>query len=293
MARGAAKQRQVRKPAAPPPKRAPRRTSSSSLEQSMFFPRMRRQAKWAFAFMVLVFALSFVFLGVGSGSSGIGDLLQGHIGDIFGGGGSSTSISKLQEKVRKNPQDAHSWRLLGNQLNSKHRTAEAIAAYGRYVALRKHPDGGVLTTLATLQLQRASEFQTLINDAQSETATGNPFAPDSSSKLGQGIGADPIANAVSTSTQSTLQRAYAGLTDNLNGAVATYQKLAAQQPSDSTVQEQLGYTAWVAGKTKVAIVAYTKFLKLDPSSTDAPAVRQRLKALKAQLKAQPKVKAGK
>jgi cytochrome c-type biogenesis protein CcmH/NrfG len=72
--------------------------------------------------------------------------------------------------------------------------------------------------------------------------------------------------------------------------VTTYQKLAAQQPHDPTVQEQLGYTAWVAGKTSVAIAAYTEFLKLDPTSTDAPAVRQRLKALKAQLKAQAKVK---
>src|SRR5919202_4624230 len=108
MARGAAKQRRApaKSPARPQP-RAQRR-SMSSAEQSMFFPRLRRQAKWAFAFMVLVFGLGFVFLGVGSGSS-IGDLLQGHFGDLFGGGSSGPSISKVKERVKKNPRDAAAW----------------------------------------------------------------------------------------------------------------------------------------------------------------------------------------
>ena len=54
----------------------------------MFFPRLRRQAKWVFVFLALVFAVGFVAFGVGSGSSGISDLLRGN---FFGGGGTSTS----------------------------------------------------------------------------------------------------------------------------------------------------------------------------------------------------------
>src|ERR671933_2685523 len=143
MARGAAKQRRApAKPAARPQPRAQRR-SMSAAEQSMFFPRLRRQAKWAFAFMVLVFGLGFVLLGVGSGSSGIGDLLQGHFRDIFGGSSSSTSISKLQDKVKKDPKNAHAWRLLGTQYESKQQPDAAIHAYQQYVAVAKKPSSDV------------------------------------------------------------------------------------------------------------------------------------------------------
>ena len=55
----------------------------------MFFPRLRRQAKWVFVFLALVFAIGFVAFGVGSGSTGISDILRGN----FFGGGTSTSAS--------------------------------------------------------------------------------------------------------------------------------------------------------------------------------------------------------
>ena len=54
----------------------------------MFFPRLRRQAKWVFVFLAFVFAAGFVFFGVGSGSTGLGDLLRGNF-NIFGNNSSS------------------------------------------------------------------------------------------------------------------------------------------------------------------------------------------------------------
>jgi len=61
----------------------------------MFFPKLRAHAKWVFVLLAVIFAGSFVFLGVGSGSSGIGDLLQGNWGDLFGGGsGNSAQVNK-------------------------------------------------------------------------------------------------------------------------------------------------------------------------------------------------------
>src|SRR3712207_8671204 len=61
---------------APPPARR----QATSAEDLMFFPRLRRRAKWVFAFLALAFALAFVVAGVGSGfGSGIGDYLA----DIF------------------------------------------------------------------------------------------------------------------------------------------------------------------------------------------------------------------
>ena len=36
----------------------------------MFFPKLRKHAKWVFVLLAIVFAGGFVFLGVGSGSNG-------------------------------------------------------------------------------------------------------------------------------------------------------------------------------------------------------------------------------
>ncbi len=56
----------------------PTRTEYSAIEGDMFFPKLRRQAKWVFVFLALSFAVGFVVFGVGSdGGAGLGDLLQG------------------------------------------------------------------------------------------------------------------------------------------------------------------------------------------------------------------------
>ena len=44
----------------------------------LFFPRLRRQAKWVFLALAIVFAGGFIFFGVGSGSQGLGDIFQGN-----------------------------------------------------------------------------------------------------------------------------------------------------------------------------------------------------------------------
>ena len=48
------------------------------VEDTMFFPRLRRHAKWMFALLALMFALGFVGFGVGAGGIGFGDILRGH-----------------------------------------------------------------------------------------------------------------------------------------------------------------------------------------------------------------------
>ncbi len=43
----------------------------------MFFPKLRRQAKWMFVFLALAFGIGFVAFGIGgTGGSGISDLFQ-------------------------------------------------------------------------------------------------------------------------------------------------------------------------------------------------------------------------
>src|SRR6266540_5288103 len=68
--------------------------SARVAESTMFFPRLRNQAKWAFVLLIVVFAGGFVFLGVGSGGLDLGQLLR----DAFGNKSPSTgSISKAQD----------------------------------------------------------------------------------------------------------------------------------------------------------------------------------------------------
>src|SRR5947208_4519615 len=129
MARGAAKQRPRQAKAEPRP-RAARKPPVA--EQTMFFMRLRRGTKPIFIFLAVVFAASFVLLGVGSGSSGIGDLLRGN---FHFGGSSGPSISKAQDKIEKNPNDAPAYRDLAKAYEAKGRTDDAIGALTSYVKL--------------------------------------------------------------------------------------------------------------------------------------------------------------
>src|SRR5205807_6116507 len=90
-------------------------------ESTMFFPRLRSQAKWAFVFLILVFAGGFVFLGVGSGGLDLGSLIR----DAFGRhGGSSGSVSDAQKKVQQRPYNAIARQKLADLLEKKGRIDE-------------------------------------------------------------------------------------------------------------------------------------------------------------------------
>jgi hypothetical protein len=105
MARGAAQaQRNKQRAKQEQPKR---KHSAPSYEQTMFFPRLRRQAKWVFVFLALVFAIGFVAFGVGSGSTGISDILRGN---FFGGGTSTSSqVKDKQKAIEQNPKDINAY----------------------------------------------------------------------------------------------------------------------------------------------------------------------------------------
>ncbi len=149
MARAAANRGKRPQPDAHRPKRRGRRKLSAT-EQTLFFSRIRRQAKWVFVLLVFVFAGGFVLFGVGSGSSGIGDLLRGNVGSIFGGGSSSNSaVSKARGQVQKHPNDAAAWRRLATALRTQRKDAEAITALEHYTRLRPK-DSTALVDLASL-----------------------------------------------------------------------------------------------------------------------------------------------
>ena len=167
MARAATKkgaQRAKATPAAQPRRKG--RSGPKPIEQTLFFTRLRRQAKWAFILLVFVFAGGFVFFGVGSGSTGIGDLFNGKI-PFIGSKTASTSpsISKAQKRIQKNPKDAAAYRDLARAYELKHEDVSAISTLETYSKLRPR-DADRLRELAGLYASRAQKLSSyLMNGA--------------------------------------------------------------------------------------------------------------------------------
>ena len=101
------------------------------IEDTMFFPRLRRHAKWMFLFLALAFGLGFVGFGVGAGGIGIGDVFRG-----AGGASGVPSISDSEQRVLENPKDAQAFRDLATAHQAEGNTDEAIEALESFVALR-------------------------------------------------------------------------------------------------------------------------------------------------------------
>ena len=101
------------------------RRSDVVIEDTMFFPRLRRHAKWMFLFLALAFGLGFVGFGVGAGGIGIGDVFR----DAAGGTG-VPSISDSEQKVLDNPKDAQAFKDLStaHQADGQHRRGDRGAA---------------------------------------------------------------------------------------------------------------------------------------------------------------------
>jgi cytochrome c-type biogenesis protein CcmH/NrfG len=237
-----------------------------------------------FVLLALAFALGFVFFGVGSGSTGISDLLQNALNF---GSGTGTSISKLEGKTVKHPQDAKAWRDLATAYEQKQRTQDAVNALERFTALRPK-DQGALAELASQYGTLASTYSTDYTNAQQEAAAqsspGGAFAPSSTTPFGKAFNdpnalQDPIATAVQALSTTKQTTAYTNYQTAQSNAEAAYKKLSALSPNDATTQIQLGQAAQAANDTKVAIAAYKKFLKLAPSDPLAPQVKQVLKSL--------------
>src|SRR2546429_7909249 len=107
MARGAAQARRKGAKSQPGTRKQTAARRPPTIEQTMFFPRLRRQAKWVFLLLAVIFAGGFVFFGVGSGSTGLGDLLRGNF-NIFGSNSRSAHNppgKSAPQKTQTHPQD--------------------------------------------------------------------------------------------------------------------------------------------------------------------------------------------
>jgi cytochrome c-type biogenesis protein CcmH/NrfG len=247
----------------------------------MFFPRLRRQAKWMFILLAVVFAVGFVGFGVGSGSTGIGDLFSN--GKFFGLGGngssSSPSVSKAQKEIAKRPNDPQGYRHLATAYQAKNEGDLAITPLEKYTQLRPK-DQDALRELGGLYLAQAQSAQTAAQQAQlaNPTAvTGQIF--QLSGKLGTALGTDPIQSALSTGVNAAVQEQQVKIQTATQQAIAVFKRLTRAAPNDPQAWIDLASNAQSAGDYSTAIAAYKRAIKLEPESSDVPLIKQRIKQL--------------
>ncbi len=241
----------------------------------MFFPRLRRHAKWMFLFLALAFGLGFVLFGIGAGGIGLGNLAEG------GGGSGVPSVSDAEKRVLDNPKDAEAFKDLATAHQAEGDINDAIEAMTSYVALRpKDADG--LRELAALYLQQSSDAQQRAQIYQYRSTFLAPATVrDTIFQLaGSPLTPDPITNAVSTQYEDQIATASSEARDASAQAVEQYKKLAALEPDDPSVQLELAQSAQSAGDVVTTIAAYEAFLKLAPDDPTAPEVKRILKQLR-------------
>jgi tetratricopeptide (TPR) repeat protein len=250
--------------------------AAAAVEETLFFTRLRRSAKWVFAALALVFALSFVVFGVGSD-------VQGGIGDIFTGRGSSSgpSVGSAQEKVEEDPRAAEALRELATALQTDGRPDEAVPVLERYARLQPR-DESALQELATLYVSRAGRLRSEAQQAQARAQFATPDAdllPPTSTPLGQALADRPISNAVAAQAQTELSEKIQAMQEAFRKAQETYQRIVVLRPEDAPTQLELAGAALNAGDTQVAIGAYKRFLELAPDDPQAPLVEEEIKRL--------------
>ncbi len=281
MARAAAKRRQpVRHDH---DRRRHKDSGGQRFEDTLFFNRLRKRAKWVFVFLIVVFGASFVLFGVGSSS------LNGSLADIFNGirgSGSGPSLSKELKKAQEHPKDAQAWHDLATAYESKGNIEGAIGAWTTYTSLRpKDPEGWsqLANDYATRLNTQAAEYQAALSELQSAQPS-SPFAPSSSSPLGRGLGSvsDPIADAASSTAQQRASAAANAAQTTADQLVVAYQHVAKLEPTNPSDQLLLADAATKASNTKVAIAAYRAFIKLAPYDNQVPYAKQQIKALQSQ-----------
>ena len=241
----------------------------------MFFPRLRRHAKWMFLFLALAFGLGFTLFGVGAGGIGLGNVLED------GGAGGVPSVSDAEKRVLDNPKDAEAFKDLATAHQADGDIDDAVEAMMSYISLRPK-DADALRELAALYLQQstdAQERQQIYQYRSTYLAPGG--IRDTIFQLkGSPLAPDPITNAVSTRYENEIALASSEVQAASAQAVEQYKKLAALQPKDPSVQLELAQAAQSANDVATVVAAYETFLKLAPDDPTAPEVKRILRQLK-------------
>jgi tetratricopeptide (TPR) repeat protein len=244
----------------------------------MFFSRLRRQAKWVFAFIALIFALGFLVAGVGTGlGSGLGD----YISDLLNREASTgTSLGDAREQARENPQDAQAQLELSRAAQSEGLTQEAISALERYRNLKPR-DTDALQTLASLYGALVNEALRDAQVADAEAAEANiqaQLVPENS-EFARALADDKITGTLSAQATERATAAQEEARSYARLQVAVYQDLTLLLDDDPLVYLQFGQAAETAGDYDSAIAAYERFVELAPDDPTTKQVKERIKLL--------------
>jgi tetratricopeptide (TPR) repeat protein len=261
-------------------------------EDTMFFPRLRRQAKWMFVFLAVVFGLGYVIFNVGGTipGTGLGDVLQ----NLGQGSAAGPSVGEAEDKIKDNPNDPTGYRELANALQRDGRTDEAVQPLTRYLQFRPK-DRSALSMLAGIYLTQAQRAQDRAQRAQLrlQQVTGSDlFAPGQSSQFGQQFTNGRITQLEADRLNQELSTGYSEAQTAYQNATRTYKSLIAaipdrQEADQPSIFLQLAFAAQSGGDYKEALAAYKRFLKVAPDSPNAPGVRTQIQQLEEAIKAQP------
>ena len=262
------------------------RKSARSAEDLMFFPKLRRRARWVFLLLAIAFAIGFVAFGVGTGVGGtsIGDVLR----DLIGQQNTGSSIDDARKDALAHPKDADAQFAYANALQARGHTQEAINALQAYTAL-KPKDTDALRQLANLWGSVANkarqEQQVATAQATEASAASSIAVPDSDflRDVEQNKIADALAQQANARASAAAGRAQSAAASQQN----VYEQLTLLIPDDPSVFLSLGIAAQEANDAQSAIAAYQKFLDLAPNDPSAPQVKQQIEFLQQQLKANP------
>jgi tetratricopeptide (TPR) repeat protein len=291
MARSAQRRNRQRRERRPTPRAAaPIARRPTTYEDTMFFPRLRRQAKWMFVFLAVVFGLGYVIFNVGGTipGTGLGDVLQN-----LGQSTSGPSVGGAEDKIKDNPNDPTGYRELATALQRDGRSDEAVAPLTRYLQFRPK-DRAALSLLAGIYLQQAREAQDRAQLAQfqlQQVTGGDLFVPGQSSKFGQQFGTGQVSQIEADRLNQAISQGYSEAQQAYQNATRTYKGLIAAIPDREEADQpsiflQLGFAAQSGGDLKEALAAYKRFLVVAPDSPNAVGVRQQIQQLEAAIKAQ-------
>ena len=257
----------------------PTRTEYAGVEGDMFFPKLRRQAKWVFILLALSFAIGFVVFGVGSGGgAGLGDLLQGG----GSGGTSGPSVSDAQKKISKG--DLVAYKELADAYRQDGNLEQAIAAGEQYLKVRPK-DYEYMRSIAGDYEGRASQQRdqaAAVQDQATSSTGGTTFSPPANSQLGRALAPGKIDQELTTAANQKLTELYSGLQGSFARATQLYQQVAANSPNEVLLQLLLANAAYQSRNNPVALKAYHRVMKLAPGSQEAAQARQQIQFMKSQ-----------
>ena len=268
---------QRRRPRPQAPRSKPR---SSSPEDLMFFPRLRRRAKWVFLFLALAFGLGFVAFGVGTGVSGtsLGDVLQDFLNRQPEG---IQSVEDAREEAQERPNDVQAQITYATALQANGRRPEAIAVLERYTT-RKPRDVQALRQLALMwgaEAGLAREGAQIAGAEAQQISLQATLAPTEGGGFFQEVAGNRISETLAQEAQAKASEAQGRASRAARQEATAWRELSLLTPEDSGVFLQLGIASQGAGDIDAAIAAYERFLELAPDDSRAEVVQEQIDLL--------------